>query len=112
MILCCQINFISRQLKMKQLVTHGIPDDIRSIEFYNDSKKLEYFKYVVQRARNDENSYITAFTAMIHLEEAANSKFLQSFDLENIQLNLYSMEDQIFRIHLEVNIVNAQSILN
>lgn len=69
-------------------------------------KKIGYFKNIVQKARIEENSYIEAFTAMVHMDEAANSKQLEKFDLENIQIELYSRTDEIFSIRFDVNIAN------
>lgn len=94
---------------MKDLLTHEIPEHIRSIEFDNDTKKLDYLKSVVREARIKENSYIEAFTAMVQLEEAAHSKFLKKFDIENVRLHLYARENQIFQIQINVNIVNTNS---
>lgn len=94
---------------MKDLLTQEIPDDIRKIEFDNNTKKLDYLKSVVQEARIKENSYIEAFTAMVQLEEAAHSKFLKTFDIENVRLELYSRENQIFQIRTDVSRVNTKS---
>lgn len=91
-------------------MSYEIPDDIRSIEFDNDSTKLEYFKSIIQKARTQENSYIEAFTAMIQMEEVANSMSLRTFVIENVQLDLHSREDQIFRIRFDVNIVNTKYV--
>lgn len=55
-------------------MTHEIPRDIRSIEFDDETIKLNYLKTIVQEARVYEGSYVEAFTAMIQLEEAASSK--------------------------------------
>lgn len=86
---------------MKQLSTYEIRDDIRAIEFNNHTTKLDYYESFVQKARVDENSYMEAFTGMIQFEEAANSRFLESFDLENVRVDLHSHQDQIFRIRVE-----------
>lgn len=95
---------------MKDLLTYEIPDDIRSIEFDNNTEKLNYLKSVVQEARTKEISYIDAFTAMIQLEEAANSKFMKKFDIEDVRLDLCSRENQIFRIRFDVNFINTKSV--
>lgn len=91
-------------------MTYEIPNDIRSIELDNNKTKFDYFKSIVKEARNQENCYIAAFTAMIQMEEAANSKLLTAFDLENVQMNLHSLEDQIFQIRFDVNIVDTKYI--
>lgn len=95
---------------MKELLTYEIPDDIRSIEFDNNTEKLDYLKSVVQEARTKESSYIDAFTAMIQLEEAANSKFMKKFDIEDVRPDLCSRENQIFRIRFDVNFVITKSV--
>lgn len=91
---------------MKQLATYGIPNRIRSIEFDNNTENLEYYKSVVQRIRLEECAYIEAFTAMIQLEETANSKRLAQYDLYNVKLDMYSDTDQIFQIQYDVSIAD------
>lgn len=49
-------------------------------------------------AATDELSYLALNTALIHLEEAANSRKVQIYDLKNIQLKLHSRIDKIFEI--------------
>lgn len=90
---------------MEQLPTCEIPDDVRSLEFYDDSTKMEKFKANTQEARTNEKAYITSFTAMIAMDEAASSKRLLSYDLENVQLHLFSRSDQVFQIEFDVSIV-------
>lgn len=95
---------------MKELKTYEIPDDIRSIEFDNNTVKLDYLKSIVQEARSQENPYIEAFTAMIQMEEATHCNFLRSFDIKNVQLDLNSRENQIFQIRFDVTIVDTKYI--
>lgn len=97
-------NFNFRRLQMAPLKTSEIPDVICDIEYHGDTTKLNYFKDIVQVARSEENAYIEAFTAMIQLEEAFNSKYLKKFDLECVKIEMYSRADQIFHIQFDVNI--------
>lgn len=95
---------------MKDLKTYEIPDDIRSIEFDGNTEKLDYLKSVVKEARLKEKNYIESFTAMVQLEEAAHSKFLKTFDIENVPIDLHSRERQIFQIQFEVKIGNIKKV--
>lgn len=90
---------------MEQLPIYEIPDDIKNLEFNDDVAQLDKFMAFAKEARYDENSYIEAFTAMIQMEEATNSKRLRIYDLENVKLNLYSRVDQVFQIKFDVSII-------
>lgn len=90
---------------MEKLPIYEIPDDIKSLEFDDDVAQLDKFMAFAKEARYDENSYIEAFIAMIQMEEAANSKRLRYYDLENVKLNLYSRVDQVFQIKFDVSII-------
>lgn len=96
---------------MKQLATYEIDQDIRSIEFNNNVEKFQYFEDIAQKARTEENAYFQAFTAMIQMEEAANSKRLIQFDLEYVKLDMYSRADQVFRIQYDVSIAGISLIV-
>lgn len=91
---------------MKHLITCPIPEDIRDIEFHNDVAKLEYYKSLATTAQTSEDSYIALTKAMIQLEEAANSKQLAPFDMNDIKLKLRSDKDEIFEIEFNVSIVD------
>lgn len=96
-------NRISSRLKMEDLMMFEIPESIRNIECYEEQTKLDDLKRTVQEARDSENAYVEAFTAMIQLEEAAASKHLQMFDLESVKLELHSRKDQVFRLKFDVS---------
>lgn len=95
------LNF--RRLKTKEINAYEIGDDIRSLEFDNDSSYLVEIKKVVEKARTDETAHIAAFGALIQMEEATNSKRVAKYDLTDVKLQLSSRNDQIFRIELDVN---------
>lgn len=97
---------------MKHLITCPIPEDIRDIESHNDVAKLEYYKSLATTAQTSEDSYIALTKAMIQLEEAANSKQLASFDMNDIKLKLRSDKDKIFEIEFNVSIVDILNIKN
>lgn len=96
--------FCFRRLKMKELSQYEIPDVIRNIEFHNDTASFEVYKSMVEKSRADENCYIGAFRAMVQLEQAANSKFLEKFHMKNVKLDLHTLDDQIFQIKVNVSV--------
>lgn len=83
---------------MKKLEAFEIPDEIRDIEFHNDTTKFKYFNEILQKARTEENHYVAAFTAMIQMDEAANSKHVEKLDFKNVPLFLCSRIEQKFYI--------------
>lgn len=86
------------QLKMTKLKIYEIPEFIREIEFDDNRSNLVSIEQMTEKAGTDESSYIALNTALIHLEEAANSRKVQMYDLKKIQLKLLSRIDEIFEI--------------
>lgn len=68
------------ELKMAQLFAYDIPPNIWQAEQYNNKNALNDLRKLTEKAREDEKSYFTAATALLHLEEAANSEEARSFD--------------------------------
>lgn len=86
------------QLKMANLEVYGIPEYVWEIEFDNNQTNLDRIEQMARDAATDELSYLALNTALIHLEEAANSRKVQIYDLKNIQLKLHSRIDKIFEL--------------
>lgn len=88
---------------MENLRPYKIPINIRNIEFNGDESEFKILKSSIQdQVRMDQASYISAFTAMIHLEEASESKRISKFNIENVRLTLQSSKDQIYKIGYDV----------
>lgn len=85
-----------RQLQMESTKPYDIPDEIRAIEFDEDSSNFLALKNMIPESRYCESKYIQLLSAMVYLEEAANSRRVQNFNLENVQLTLHSNRDGIF----------------
>lgn len=83
---------------MKALKCIPIPDKIREIEYSGKISDLQYYKNLNDNAHINEAAYIDAFTAMLQFDEAATSKRIAKFDLQNVQLVLHSMDERIFKI--------------
>lgn len=80
-------------------MTYKIPEDIRNV----DAVSFSILKKTVGDVRMHQDSYILAFTAMIHLEEASESKCISKFDIEDIRLYLNSSTDQSFKVGYNVS---------
>lgn len=89
---------------MSKLVPYDIPSDIKEIMSL-DVQSLEFKDYREKFTsyRSQSMLYIHAFTNMLHFEELSESKRVEKFNLENVELNLHSFEDRIFKIECQVN---------
>lgn len=86
---------------------YEIPEDICRIEFDGDKSIFQGFENIITESRSKENVYIKLQTAMIHLEEASNSKRVRKFNLRNVQLVHHSHENHIFSIEYNVCLVHS-----
>lgn len=91
---------------MQKIKSYDIPEEIRKIESGTDSLKLKYYKNLVSESRNKATAYKELLSAMIYLEEAANSVRVQKFDLKNVQLLLHSRKDNIFTTNYDDSMPN------
>lgn len=85
---------------MAPLQLFEVPANILSIE-RGDATLDKTIKNLSQ-SRQNETDYITMYTMMVHLEEAAQSQFLLQFNQKNIRLS-YSGEHRVFRIKNDVS---------
>lgn len=67
---------------MESLTPYVIPENIRRIDF--NSKFLN-----IDEARSSESDYISALSAMIYMEELANSVQLQQYNIQKAQIQLH-----------------------
>lgn len=88
---------------MMNFKVYEIPSDIQELEFEQKRSNLHGFKTLIDRLRSDEDSYISAFTTLLHMDEAANSTSIRQFDLQNIQMKTHSSVDNIFKIVYDVS---------
>lgn len=92
---------IFRQLDTTHL-EYEIPDEIKNIEFHYDesskvwTKKFGEFVNRMKLARLNGENYGTAFSSLIHFEEAADLHKIQQSSIEDIQLQPHS--HRIFKI--------------
>lgn len=88
---------------MDALPMHEIPFEILDLE--NGVVKIfDHYKGLIQKARSNEADYILAFTTLINMEEAADSKRVQILNLKNVQMLLQSQPDKIFKVEYSVRI--------
>lgn len=81
---------------MKVLETVLIPYDIRQMELYDDKRgNLNYRKFIDRPQTSAQ--YIAKQTALIHMEEAASSKHLKGFDIEDAKITV-DLESQTFKV--------------
>lgn len=92
---------------MEQLAAYDIPEEIWSAEIDNDPFVLDELKKITDEAREDDDSYFKAATAMLHMEEVVNSEGARSFNFvamtENIQI--VSQKAAKIKIKTKVSII-------
>lgn len=88
---------------MSQLKSYVIPNDIKEIASLKiESQDFQKYKEQMNSSRSKSMLYIQALTSLLHLEELANSKRVQEFNLDNVKLKLHSSVDCVFKINYEV----------
>lgn len=83
---------------MKPLKMYTIPANICAIQFNGDRSEFERLQSLLSKFRKREADYLELFTAMIHLEEAANSQHIQKFNMKSVNLTLLSPDKPIFKV--------------
>lgn len=87
---------------MEDVKIYEIPDNIRNIEFGADISKFNDLKKMIPESQSTESTYFEILSAMVFLEEAAHSRRVQKFDLENVRLQLHSRQRKMFAIEYDV----------
>lgn len=93
---------------MEKFRPYKIPANILNVE--NRKNILESndpdcinLKNVMAQSRISRDCYFSGFTALIHLEEASESKRISKFNFKNVRLELESSADQTFKINYVVS---------
>lgn len=86
---------------MKPFKPYIIPNIFNELELCKNMD-ITHFKNLVEKSKYDIDSYISLFTIMLYMEEAACSTHLRKFDLKNIQLILHSSDSQVYKIKYNV----------
>lgn len=96
---------------------HVVPDDIRRLEFYDVQHDLSKYEKIFSKDENIvedkelvgknvneieinnilDDRYIEKCTNLLDMEEAANAKRLQDFDLYNVKISI-DFECQTFTV--------------
>lgn len=85
---------------------HEIPMNIQELEFKKNTSCMKDFRSLIQKMRDDEESYTDAFSALIYMEEAANSTSVTKFNLEKVHIEIISRIDHKIKIKYDVSIQN------
>lgn len=89
-------------LKMTPLKTYYIPTKISDIERKIDQSFLPEIQQNMETSSIDPKTYVTAYAALLHLTEAAESVFMKDFDQKFIQLS-YTNVGTTFKIKISVS---------
>lgn len=90
---------------MSNLNPNVIPTDIKNLET-GLSRNINKFKDLVEKSRYDKYSYYEALTAMLYMEEAANSSHVWKMDLKCVELMLHSTASRIYKVKHDVRLSN------
>lgn len=94
---------------MTHLNAYEVPENIKEIErdgdYHNDSFRM--YADLVPQSRSKEEVYLTTYGAMVHFEEAANFKIGLEFDLQNVNIQMHSHADRIFKIKNDVSTIGS-----
>lgn len=91
-------------LNMNPLRAYDVPHDILSLE--KDGIGIMKLEKIVEKMHLDEESYITAWTAFIHMEEAAESTRIKTLGLTKVKFTLDSRLQSIFSTPFHVIIAD------
>lgn len=80
-------SLFSRKLKMNPIKSIHIPMGIRNVEFESNIEEFDALKNSILLEDN-EQAYLKLLTTIVHFEEAANSKRLRCYDLENVTIKV------------------------
>lgn len=94
---------------MNSFESYRIPADIRNPAFNKDTPQFKELENLVHEARFVEGSYIKLFTALLYMEETANTERVAKFHLQNVELELQS--NRIFKINIEVSISTKKYLI-
>lgn len=84
---------------MSRLDEYAIPPIIQNLEFNGDKSSLSCFEEKIRETRTNQKAYIDAFTALIHMEEAANSTHLTAYDFKYVEIELHSRISKLFKVN-------------
>lgn len=76
-------------MKLAPLKDYRVPVEIEAIEESGRQQSDEWLELqskFAHNVRSDRDTYFEAYTTMIHLEEAAQSKFLNQFKANGIRI--------------------------
>lgn len=88
---------------MSTMDAYEISEEIKALEYDDNRSILSKISKLLDLARSNEEAYIGAYTLLIEMEEAANSKQITAYDIPNARLKLISRAEQTFRISLDVS---------
>lgn len=85
---------------MVGLPPYFVPPEIWDIQNANERVRLDF---PIKEIRNSVENYCNAYNTMIHFEEAAHKKFVQSFDMDDIDI-AYAGKENIYYILNDVSL--------
>lgn len=86
---------------MRQIPTYVVPNAVWKSE---EDKEPLALDFSIELSRKKQIDYIKSFKTMIHLEEAAQTIFLRTFDQTNVRI-FYTGSGRLFFFLNEVSLV-------
>lgn len=88
---------------MNQFAQHDIPEELREMADGDMTHFEKYEKYVAE-APSSPDAYFEAFTAIVHLEELADSTRLKKFNLYGVHIYATDDSECTYKIKFDVMI--------
>lgn len=90
-----------RKLDMRQVPTYPVPPAVWKSE---EEKEPLVMDFAIETSRKNQSDYVHSFKTMIHLEEAAQTIFLKTFNQTNVRI-FYSGSNRVFFFLNEVHFI-------
>lgn len=84
---------------MRQIPTYAVPQAVWTSEEEKEPLELDFS---IELSRKQQHDYIKSFKTMIHLEEAAQTLFLRTFNQTNVRI-FYTGSGRLFFFLNEVS---------
>lgn len=100
------------RMKLEPLKEYPVPAELESLEQNTSAQENDDWVSMLlklSRNRTNEEKYFEAYTTMIHLEEAAQSKFLIQFKTTKIRLELSDKNEFCFANNVIIFSFHAMS---
>lgn len=88
---------------MEKLNNYQLPNEITDLVLNNKRSEMIMFESLMKQRRQDADSYFTAFTNLLYMEEAANNVDSNALSLRNVLVEVYNVLEYLCKINIGVS---------